>query len=282
MTDTHEPAPGLPGGHPATDDAISFDAPPASPAERGKREAQDLVYDAWEKTDSDEALELILDAICLDPTNIDAHLFLAEDNDDPPERRLDVYRSIVAMAGANLGPDFIKLNKGAFWGVTETRPYMRARAAVFYQLIKLGRYAEAIDDAVDMLKLNPVDNQGIRSGLTACLLALNRTADAAKLRRKFGVFGGFDMWNHTLECFLAGDFGAADKALQLARQTNGWIEAHLRGHRQLPPILPDSYSVGSKEEAALYASDLSFAWTFHPAAIKWLKEQPRQPESDAR
>lgn len=282
MNETPDSAAQPPAVTPTTDDAINFDAPPVSPAQRGRYEAQDLIYDAWESTDPEAALELVLDALCLDPTNIDAHLFLAENNDDTPERRLEVLRSIAALAGANLGPNFMKQFKGAFWGAHETRPYMRARAAVFAQLIRLGCYAEAVEEAVDLLKLNPGDNQGIRFRLAACLLALNRTADAAKLRRKFGATGGFGTWHHTLECFLAGELDAAAQALLLARQTNGWIEAYLKGHRQLPAELPDSCGSGSKEEAIMYAADQAFAWTAHPAAIDWLKSQPKQPESDAR
>ncbi|MEY3897130.1 MAG: hypothetical protein RLZZ214_2651, partial [Verrucomicrobiota bacterium] len=41
-------------------------------------------------------------------------------------------------------------------------------------------------------------------------------------------------------------------------------------HRKQPKNPPDSYALGSKEEAACFAADLQSAWNAHPAAKKWL------------
>ena len=51
---------------------------------------------------------------------------------------------------------------GDFWLIFETRPYMRARAALAATLWRLGRREEAVEHQRELLRLNPRDNQGLR------------------------------------------------------------------------------------------------------------------------
>ena len=46
-----------------------------------------------------------------------------------------------------------------------------------------------------------------------------------------------------------------------------------KGHRDLPRQMPDSYAMGSKEEALCFAEVLRSAWARHPQALAWLAEQ---------
>ena len=63
-------------------------------------------------------------------------------------------------------------NAGDFWLIFETRPYMRARAALAATLWRLGRREEAVEHQRDLLRLNPRDNQGLRYRQSNWLLAL--------------------------------------------------------------------------------------------------------------
>ena len=58
--------------------------------------------------------------------------------------------------------------------MTETRPYMRARAGLARCLWELKRHDEALKHYYGMLKLNTHDNQGIRYVLLACLGKIGR------------------------------------------------------------------------------------------------------------
>jgi len=80
-------------------------------------------------------------------------------------------------------------------------------------------------------------------------------------------------WGKVLERFLAGDLPAAERALAVARKQNPYTQGFIKGHRQLPRPMPDSYAMGSKEEAVCYAEVLCGAWGKHPAALQWLGEQ---------
>ena len=70
---------------------------------------------------------------------------------------------------------------GRFWGLTETRPYLRARLAFVETLLKLKTF-EAAESAAkhvrDILRLNRSDNMGVRDVYPALLIRLSRDQEA--------------------------------------------------------------------------------------------------------
>jgi len=58
-----------------------------------------------------------------------------------------------------LSGDAFKKFAGHFWGLPETRPYMRARAALAEALQRAGRIEAAVAEMAGVLELNPNDNQ---------------------------------------------------------------------------------------------------------------------------
>lgn len=106
----------------------------------------------------------ILCALSVDPGCIEAHLFLAEYAKDEDDRYAHLARAF-ETGRALWAPDEASDDGIACWGVTATRPYMRAIAA-------LGAwYAEQddVETATELynkpLAMNPVDIQGIRHRL---------------------------------------------------------------------------------------------------------------------
>jgi len=80
---------------------------------------------------------------------------------------------------AALGPAVFEEDVGHFWGILETRPYMRARFSYAQCLSEEGQLAEAIEHAQELLRLNPGDNQGVRYLLAAWLLEDGRPDELA-------------------------------------------------------------------------------------------------------
>lgn len=82
------------------------------------------------------------------------------------------------MTPSNL---FGEEHAGHFWGILETRTYMRNRYAVVEALLKIKTYA-AVDAAhthlMDMLRLCRGDNMGLRSVVPAVKLRLGRDQEA--------------------------------------------------------------------------------------------------------
>ena len=241
-----------------------------------EQQAQQLVYDAWE-SDADAACDLLAKATQLDPTNVDAWLGLLQMSTLPPEEQVDILRQLVARGKKNLGKDFNEF-KGHFWGVHETRPYMRARGMLAHLLVETGQWAEAIAEYEALLELNPNDNQGVRHELLPALLGLNRLEPARALLKKYNEakFSTVFAWCAVLERWLSGAPAAAEKALAVARKQNPHMQVYIKGHRDLPRQLPDSYAMGSKEEAICFAEVLRSAWARHPQALVWLADDVQE------
>ncbi|KAI0468291.1 hypothetical protein F4859DRAFT_506151 [Xylaria cf. heliscus] len=82
----------------------------------------------------------------------------------------------------NATPDFMtpanafETHAGHFWGILDTRDYMRARFALAHQLLLLGTLdgvLEALEHMRDMLRLCRTDNMGLRHMVPAIMLRLD-------------------------------------------------------------------------------------------------------------
>jgi tetratricopeptide (TPR) repeat protein len=233
-------------------------------------QAQELYFEAMETGD----INLIFQALEIDPGNTECHLKLLSVLDAPDTEKIEMVQQILKIAEKRLGKAMFKECKGDFWLIFETRPYMRARSTLAWWLLKTGRIAESIAEHEGMLELNPGDNQGIRYGLLGLYLQENRIKDAARLLKEFKderSCSAVMAWGYVLERFLTGKLDVAAKALDVARKQNGYVEAYLKGHRKLPKESVGCYSHGSREEAQLCAELQKPAWDVHPEAIKWLE-----------
>lgn len=238
-------------------------------------EAQECFYNAMEARTEEETLMLLSRALELDPGNTDAWLVIVSHTPAmSADEEIAILRKIVAVGEERLGKKAFMEFAGHFWGFHETRPYMRARAALADALHRAGRIESSAAEVEAMLELNPGDNQGLRYRLLACYLALRRMDDASRLLDRYADEVDYNTvlaWSKVLERFLSGKLDDASKAVAVAQKQNGFSKAFVLEHRKIPKNLPDSYSPGSKEEAACFAGDLQLAWNAHPEAKKWLR-----------
>lgn len=253
-------------------------------AKEERQEAQELVYDAWEAADADEEVDLFQRAVELDPTNVDAWLGLMHCADIGKEDSVAILRKLVATGASNLGKKAFETNKGHFWGLLETRPYMRARSELAWELKRMGRFDECIAEYEGMLELNPNDNQGVRYGLMACYLAVGALDGARRLFSQYDEreFSAVWAWAFVLERFLSGELKEAEKALREARDQNPHAQVYFLEHRRLPKSMPGSYSPGSPEEAMIAWDILRDAWKKHPEAQAWVGACKRRAPAPER
>ena len=121
-------------------------------ASQPAHQAQDLIYDAWEATGA-RRVTLARQALALWPDCADAYVLLAQETASLGEARGLLERGVAAGERA-LGPRTFA-QAGHFWLIFETRPYMRARAALAETLWRLGRREEAVEHQRELLRLNP-------------------------------------------------------------------------------------------------------------------------------
>jgi tetratricopeptide (TPR) repeat protein len=238
-----------------------------------REQAQELAYDAMEASDPGKAADLARRALDLDPDCTDALYTLALNAAGSRAEQIRLLEQAVAAAERNLGgPDYFQENKGHFWGLLETRPYMRARAALADVLRGEGRLGEAIGHYEALLDLNPNDNQGLRDVLIGCCFRADDLGGVRRLLQQYekdpsAVFN----YARVLERFLSGDREGAGRVRQEARRENPHVEAFLLGKKKLPRRLPDYMEFGGETEAIHCAVYLAEAWQRHPQALSWLK-----------
>ncbi len=166
--------------------------------------------------------------------SVDAYVLLAEHAASRKEARR-LYEQGVAAGERALGAEAFQRDVGHFWGILETRPYMRARLGLAHCLWSAGRREEAVQHLQDMLRLNPGDNQGVRYTLAGFLLFLDRDDDLARLLQQYPT--KLRRPGPTPRpCSPSGSTATRPKPGQLlkqARKTNKHVPAYLPG-REIP------------------------------------------------
>lgn len=109
--------------------------------------AQEIMFDAWECDDRRKRVSMARKALKISADCADAYVMLAEETADTPEQAVELYAQGVAAGGRALGAAAFEEDVGIFWGLLETRPYMRARFGLALALWDAGRAAEAIGHA---------------------------------------------------------------------------------------------------------------------------------------
>ncbi len=237
-------------------------------------EAQEVVYQAWETANPKRRAALAQKALAISPDCADAYVILAEAA-GPLDKALELYRKGVEAGERALGKEAFKDDVGYFWGLLETRPYMRARAGLAQCLWESGQREEALEHYRDLLRLNPNDNQGLRYVFAARLLEVGRDGEVETLLRQYGEDGGAEFaWTRVLLAFRKqGDGPDSRDMLAAALASNPHVPPFLLGKKKLPPVLPDMVGFGDESEAVCYAADNLEAWQATGGALAWLAER---------
>jgi tetratricopeptide (TPR) repeat protein len=244
---------------------------PKKEPKTNKGRAQQYVYDAMEATGT-RRIELAQEALTLDPNCVDAYVILA-DNADTDEEAMMLSNKGMEIGEKELGKAFIKENKGHFWGMLETRPYMRAKAAYADAVHQLGYTMVAIRQYEQLLELNPNDNQGIRYILFGAYLEEGKLEAAEVLLRQYEEGTANGSYNKLLlELYKNGFSANAAKLLKEAKKTNPHVIPFLTGKKSIPMFLPKEYVLGDESEAIIYADDHFQLWKKIEGLQKWLKK----------
>ncbi|MCD6395246.1 MAG: tetratricopeptide repeat protein, partial [Planctomycetes bacterium] len=232
-------------------------------------EAQDIMYDAFDAVGRKQ-LQLIRKALAICPDCADAHVLLAERCSDLGEARAH-YQRALESAERTLDPEMFEENVGRFWGITPTRPYMRARFGLAMTLDEAGRLAEAAEHYRELLRLNPNDNQGVRDFLLPVLIKLGANKEATQLLKRYKN-DIMAVWNYSRALLTfreKGDTPTARKHLGKAIEANPYAPPLLLAEETIIETM-DEYTPGSRQEAIYCARTLKEAWEMTEGALEWL------------
>ena len=248
----------------------SLDDLPESTNDKGR--SQELVIQAHDVTPA-KGKQLIKQALELDPDNADAYNYLASLETDV-DKALAVYRQAVEAGERSLGEKFMKKNKGHFWGLIETRPYMRAKAGVADCLYAKNRMNAAVEVYREMIELNPNDNQGVRYLLSTILLGKIDLSDYESFIKKYeGEDSAVWLYNNALYHFKKmGKSAKSDTELMKAYKFNAYVMDFMLGLKELPQEMPQFIGRGDENEAAAYIVDAIHTWGKTEGALDWMFE----------
>lgn len=233
-------------------------------------QAGKLLYAAYDARYRNEGLHAVYKALHCSPYCTEAYNLMAHESSYRDEK-MALYRRAVQAGELSLGELFFRRNEGSFWSHPETRPYMRALHGLADTLWEMGDREETLKIYQEMLRLNHNDNQGIRYQLGFRLLDEERYDEMERLYQAFKEETCFMLYNLVLSRFCSKAVNAVT-ILRRALEANKHVPAYLLGEEQVPYRQPDHYSHGSKEEAAIYASETAAAWRKAAGALNWLQK----------
>jgi tetratricopeptide (TPR) repeat protein len=219
-------------------------------------------------------VQLANKALKISPDCADAYVLLAEEGAKSLQEAKDLYEKGVLAGERALGEETFEEEAGHFWGILETRPYMRAREGLATCLWELGEREEAIEHYREMLDLNPGDNQGIRYELAGCLLDEEMDEELGELLQRYEEdASAFWVYSRALWMFhKEGDREEATAALKEAIETNHYVTLYLLGRKSLPSALPELIGFGDESEAVAYFARGLTGWLRTPQALEWLRQ----------
>lgn len=224
---------------------INFDDTP-------EYESDELLEEAYEAETEKEARNLAKKALEVYPDNIDAQVFLANMEKNPVNRlkqldwAIEKARKILEEKGL-LEED----NIGHFWGIIETRPYMRARHSKLEELMMMGRYKEAVKESEELLRLCENDNLGVRSVLIGLYCYFEEFDKCEKLHKQYKEDYTISMLlPMTIMYYKKSDYKKAEKMLKEIDEINPFIAEYFVGEVDFDSEdNPEYYLIGSEEEA---------------------------------
>jgi hypothetical protein len=239
-----------------------------------KDEAQDIVWDAWNAPNSKSRMALVRKALTVDPECTDAWVILGQEEEEP-QKKQEYYQKAVESFKKQHTDRYFKENKGMFWGLLETRPFMCALQGLSVCQWDDHDEDNAIMTLFYMLELNPDDNQGMRFILVPWLVIKGRYAEARSLIEKYDGFpAGLSYTKLLLDIIEGKDKETIQKNYSAALGYNRHIAKYILGKKKLRPLNTDRISFGGDDEALSCMLDEygKEAWSKFPDAAEVLRE----------
>jgi tetratricopeptide (TPR) repeat protein len=237
-----------------------------------EEQVQDFVYDAYEHTPA-KVKKNIEKALALDPNCIDAYEYLAS-IEKTIEKALEFLEKGITIGRKKFGGKYLKGNKGMFWGIHETRPFMRCLYHKAVVLVAAEKIAEGVAIMEEMLELNDHDNQGVRFQLLSALIILDETEKFKKYDKMFADDEDSTqmLYSRALFAFKTEGNSANARKMLIKAFTGNPFVVQMFFDRKLKFSGVESYSVGSPEEAEVYLMYAAFAWCNTEGALEWVAD----------
>lgn len=242
----------------------------------GPEEEAETLVDLAATKPRKEAVKMARQALEIDPNCIPAFLLLAAHEDLLPVSAA-LFKRGVDLGYERFGDGYMEQNRGHFWGLTETRPFMRCLYGYADTLFDMGDFEPALSIWLEMLDLNTEDNTGVRELAMLVLAAIGGTVAFGELDARYpddNMCG--TLYNRALMAFVDGDRAKAGQLLKAAIKRNPHVPGLLTAEDE-PDRYGGAYPLGSEEEALQFCKFAWVMWQVVPGALDWIEEQ-QQPK----
>lgn len=146
--------------------------------------AQILVYDGYEEDDNDKKRELALKALEYDKLCADAYTLLGFAEVDNAPKALEYFRMGETIFRQRYNEAYFEKNKGEFFYIIETRPYIRNLYYTMLLCEMLEQFDEAINAGLRILELCKDDQIGAYHRVIMLLVTRDRWKEIEQLLEK--------------------------------------------------------------------------------------------------
>jgi tetratricopeptide (TPR) repeat protein len=245
------------------------------------REKAEEVFDSGleylGRGDARKAMKDYRRALEIDPEHVDAHVHIGNllfHNHRPKPAEI-CYRKAVDLGRQQLG----EIQPGDGWGFIETRPFMRGLHGLGLSLGKQERWQEAVECYLELLRLNPGDNQGVRYLVGYVYHCMGDLENAEKWYRE-NDDQPEDAWNLVFLLYQQKRMREAVEAFISAIPVNKHVPDVILnptyGRSRSPYI-----SFGGRDQAEAYADFCRDLWRGDSGYYKFLRETASDAEIKA-
>lgn len=135
----------------------------------------------------EEVIKYARKALKLNPYCLDAELVIAHAKSETIDDFKKNLEKVIQKGEKQLIERNISMEEdaGYFYGILETRPYMRVRKAYLEILLEMGQFGRAVNEAEELLRLCDSDNLGVRYTLMALYSYFEQEEKALALYQKY-------------------------------------------------------------------------------------------------
>ncbi|MDR0912929.1 MAG: hypothetical protein LBM96_10055 [Methanobrevibacter sp.] len=240
---------------------------------KAPEEVSELINQAQKEKNPKKRIELAKKAIKLDKYAIDAYNILANETSNN-EDRLNYLKTAIDMFYENNDTQYLKEISGHFYEIKKTKPFMQAMQAYGDTLELMERDEEAMETFELMLELNPKDDQGIRYALINSFLQFNKLDKVIALIEKFENEKSTQFLFSKLLWAIKSkkDEKTIEKYYKNAINENKNVVPILLRKKGFPELLPQYYSPGDENEAAIYIVESIKNWNSDKLYLDTLKK----------
>ncbi|MBQ9707846.1 MAG: hypothetical protein IJV66_01515, partial [Firmicutes bacterium] len=247
--------------------------------------SDDYLELAYEAESYKDAKKYAKEALVRDPYNFDAESLLIDLNVNDATKLVREYAKAVGRATEHMREEgyFEDDCVGSFWGILETRPYMRLRANYVRWLIACGMIGEAKGECVELLRLCEGDNLGMRYVLMHIYVYFEDEEGALALHKQFGSYDETEMlFPLSVLYYKKSDYTKARQYLRKLNGENKDLKKFLKlitgeSDRGFDGFeLEGGYRPGTIEELMLEIRDNDFLFMTMDSYIEWALQQVKR------